>query len=374
MNDNNDNNNNNEVKNAKESAAAFLPAVNHSAPFLPIDDMASIIKSTIIGQDEAVSKILLSLYCSNYLNKVPCVTLIIGPSGCGKTETITQICKYMDLAYTIETATQYTQEGYVGSSVDAMLANLIANSSTKDKKVDRYKAEHGILFIDEIGKKAGKNSSDRDVSGREVLNSLLPILSGQTVNITTSRQIIQFNCSHLKIFLADAFVGLDEIREKRLNMKSIGFQSSKQISKEDFSPEKSPYTKADLIEYGLPPEFVGRINKIVVMNNMTVDVLEQIAQKSDASLYGILESNLKKIFNITLSTENNFNIFEEIAKATLNFGTGARELNNTINYVFEKIFHKLFNLDKNIYYYRECILLPGITSDNSRFVLVPADV
>lgn len=325
-----------------------------------ISDMEECIKETVVGQDELIRRIAISLYNAHYMG-IRCVDFIIGGSGTGKTLTMETFCKEMGLAYTIENATQYTQEGYVGESVDKMLANLVKNANN-----DFIKAENGILVIDEIGKKTSKgrgNSDGRDISGEGVIDSLLPILSGAPINIKVQNREFQFETRNLKVFLMDACSGIEKVKEKRLDEKVLGFQVPNTKSKKILSPEKSIYTKEDLIEYGFTPEFVGRITKIHVTNPIETETLIRIQKESSQSAFRIYERGL---WNIGIDLKIYDDFFKEIAESTLNYGTGARELENMTNYVFEKAMYEIYNSEEkfNVLELRE-----GITKDNSNFAL-----
>lgn len=324
-----------------------------------ISDIEDCVRETVVGQDELIKSIAISLYNAHYMG-IRCVDFIMGGSGTGKTLTMEAFCKEMGLVYTIENATQYTQEGYVGESVDKMLVNLCQKS-----KGDYRKAENGMLIIDEIGKKTTKgkgNSDGRDVSGEGVIDSLLPILSGAPINIKVNNREFQFETRNLKIFLLDACSGIEKVKEKRLGEKTFGFKAPVK-SKKVLSPEKSIYTKEDLIEYGFTPEFVGRITKIHVTNPIEAETLIRIQKESKESVFRMYESGLSNM-GIKLITYKNF--FKEIAEATLNYGTGARELANATNYVFEKLMYEIYNSEVplNVVELRE-----GITKDNSNFAL-----
>ena len=141
-------------ENVKKEEELFMPYDFEEYP--RISDMEECIKETVIGQDELIKSIATSLYDAHYMD-IKCVDFIIGGSGTGKTLTMECFCKEMGLAYTIENATQYTQEGYYGESVSRMLTNLVKNSGN-----NFHEAENGILVIDEIAKKTtkGKGGSD----------------------------------------------------------------------------------------------------------------------------------------------------------------------------------------------------------------------
>jgi len=326
-----------------------------------ISEIESCVKETVIGQDELIKGVATSLYDAHYMN-IKCVDFIIGGSGTGKTLTMESFCKEMGLAYTIENATQYTQEGYYGESVSKMLSNLVKNSG-----YDFQEAENGILVIDEIAKKTtkGRGGSDgRDISGEGVLDSLLPILSGAPINIQVQNKEMQFETRNLKIFLMDACTGLEDIRQKRLDVKSFGFRQVDNTDIEStLSPEKSIYTKEDLIKYGFTPEFIGRINKIHVTNPITVETLVRIQQESKESIYRKYEKGLSNM-GIKLVAYPGF--FEEIANTTLNYGTGARELENTTKYVFQELMHTIYDTTETI---NVVELREGITKDNTKYAL-----
>lgn len=349
----------NEIKKV-ESYSAFEPYQIEEYP--RISDIENCIMETVVGQDELIKGIATSLYNSHYMG-IKCVEFIIGGSGTGKTLTMESFCKEMELAYTIENATQYTQEGYVGESVSKMLSNLVKNSGN-----DFREAENGILVIDEIGKKTtkgrGANTDGRDVSGEGVLDSLLPILSGSPMNIKFQNKEIQFETKNLKIFLMDACSGIDKIREKRLEEKTIGFRmNSKKDTEKQLSPEKSIYTKEDLIEYGYTPEFVGRITKIHVTNPIETETLIRIQKESKQSAFKKYEKGLS---NMGIELQVYPDIFKEIAETTLNYGTGARELENTTNYVFQEVMHAIYDSKDKVYVAE---LREGITKDNSKYAI-----
>lgn len=344
-------------------SSGYIPfSLDEVEEYPRISNIEDCVKEVVVGQDELVRSIATSLYNAHYMN-IRCVDFIIGGSGTGKTLTMEAFCKEMGLAYTIENATQYTQEGYVGESVNTMLSNLFKNAGK-----DFQRAENGILVIDEIGKKTtkgrGKSSDGRDVSGEGVLDSLLPILSGSPMNITVDKKTFQFETKNLKIFLMDACSGIEEIKEKRVEEKKMGFfvKEQKEESK-ILSPEKSIYTKDDLLEYGFTPELLGRINKIHVTNPIDTTTLIRIQQESKESVFRMYERGLK---NLGIELKYYPNFFKEVAEATLDYGTGARELANTTNYVFEALMHEVYDTQDKIYVAE---LREGITKDNMKFAL-----
>lgn len=315
---------------------------------LPISLLEECIKESVIGQDEAVRSVVTSIYASYHFN-IPCIDLIIGGSGCGKTLLISKICKEMSLPYTIEQATQYSEEGYVGMDCCDMLAHLFSKAGE-----NLSLAESGILAIDEICKKKKQEVNSRDISGEGVQNALLGILSGATIQFHLDKMSrdIPFSTENLKIFLMGAFDGLDEIREKRLQVKpSMGFQISSQPTVDISVPtlghlRSSYYTNDDLIEYGLSPEFVGRIHRIHVMNPMTTETLIRILKESRESCFLRYENALSMVRGIRLKYSDD--LFHIIAKHVLASNTGARDLERVVNYIFEDIMYTVCDTSKPI--------------------------
>ncbi|MBR3163663.1 MAG: AAA family ATPase [Clostridia bacterium] len=309
----------------------------------------------IIGQDDQVRQIITSIYRTLVFPSIKSNILIIGNSGTGKTATIKQIAQMLGLPCTIEDATKYTQEGYYGADVTDMVFNLIENADN-----DIARAWNGIIVIDEIDKKA--NSGDQhDVAGVEVLKSLLKIIEGTTVMVPPPDymgDLIPFDTHNLVIIFMGAFPGLERIRDLRLNKNSMGFART-----EIKQGGSTKYIKQDLVKYGLPEEFVGRIDTIVEMNNLGYQELVQILKQSKLSIFRRYQVELKRL---GLTLEYDDELFAEIAKASLVVDTGARELSNTVNHVFEKIIYEVLSNPEK---YKKCRLLPGIVQDNSKFEL-----
>ena len=310
---------------------------------------------SIIGQDDQVKKIITAVYKSMIFNTLKSNILIIGKSGTGKTETIKQIAKILNVPYTIEDATKYTKEGYVGSDPMEVIYNLINNC-----RYNLVEAEHGIVVIDEIDKKVNSGVNN-DVSGVEVLKSLLKIIEGTKITFQLHHNLLyDFETKNITFIFLGAFAGLEKIRDKRLNTNPLGFSADDAEEKEKL---KSRYLKKDLIEYGLPEEFIGRIDTIVEMNELFKENLALILKSSRLSIFRRYQAELRKL-GITLSY--NKELFEKIAEESLNLDTGARELSNTVNYIFENIIYEVLS---NPTKYQKCILDLDIVKDNTKYEL-----
>ena len=311
----------------------------------------------IVGQDKQVRQIITAIYRNIEFENMKTNLLVIGNSGTGKTETVTQIAKRLNIPYTVEDATKYTKEGYYGEDVENMIYNLLDNAN---QNVER--AQHGIIIIDEIDKKAGH--ADYDISGTDVLKSLLKIIEGTTIKMQNaedpfSDEMIDFNTKDIIIIFLGAFSGLEKIRDKRLNSTPLGFSSNTN----ELKNTKSRYLKKDLVEYGMPEEFVGRIDTIIEMNKLNKENLIAILEASKLSIFRIYESELKKK-GIVLNY--NPKLFEAIAEESLALDTGARELKNTVNYVFENI---MYDVISNPNKYSKCTLDSDIVHDNTKYTL-----
>ena len=303
------------------------------APKLPnIQYVEESVLKYIVGQDEPVKQIIIAIYKSIMFKSLKSNILIVGHSGTGKTEAIKQILKRLDVPYTIEDATKYTQEGYKGADVEKMILHLYLNA-----KKNLEKAQNGVIVIDEIDKKAGKRTSgERDVSGTEVLNSLLKIIEGTKISISTDKE---FDTSNVLIVFLGAFSGIDKIRDERLNVHQVGFS----VPENSDAKQDSRILKQDLVKYGLPEEFVGRIGSIVEMNNLTKKDLALILRNSKLSIFRRYQKALKQR-GILLSYDGA--LFERIAEKSLSLDTGARELSNTVNYIFEGIMYEVLSNTK----------------------------
>lgn len=293
-----------------------------------IKDLEKEVLKSIIGQDVAVRKIVTAIYRAMNFKTVKSNILVIGNSGTGKTETIKQIAKRLNIPYTIEDATKYTQEGYYGADVNEMILNLLKNSN-----MDIKKAQNGIIVIDEIDKKAG----------HEVSHNV---------------KLADFDTKNIIIIFLGAFSGLDIIRDKRLNSNPLGFSI-----KEETHKSKAKFLKQDLVKYGLPEEFVGRIDTIVEMNELTKKDLALILKKSELSIFKRYQNELS---NMGITLIYNDDLFESIAEKSLVLDTGARELSNTVNYMFENI---VFDVLSNPNKYKKCILDTEIAQNNTKYTL-----
>ena len=342
----------------EETANPLLYEAEHEEASIPsINSIEDEVLECIVGQDKQVRQIITAIYRTIEFENMKTNLLVIGNSGTGKTETVTQIAKRLNIPYTVEDATKYTKEGYYGEDVENMIYNLLDNAN---QNVER--AQHGIIIIDEIDKKAGH--ADHDISGTDVLKSLLKIIEGTTIKMYNpedpySDEKINFNTKDIVIIFLGAFSGLEKIRDKRLNSTPLGFSSKTR----EAETTKSRYIKKDLVEYGMPEEFVGRIDTIIEMNKLNKENLVTILKTSKLSIFRIYEAELEKK---GIALDYNSKLFEAIAEESLALDTGARELKNTVNYVFENI---MYDVISNPGKYSKCTLDLDIVHDNTKYKL-----
>ena len=325
-----------------------------------IKEVEENILQVVKGQDEQVRTIVTATYRALKLNNMKANVLIMGGSGTGKTEILKQLAKQLNRVYVIEDANEFTQEGYHGRSVSDIIKDLIVAA-----EYDIKEAERGIVIIDEIDKKAARPTLERDVSGLGVLNSLLKLVEGKKFRLYDGPEYDpdrdDFYTDNLIIFFAGAFSDMNNIKKKMKGSQVIGF--SHQDNFED-SKIETRQIKQDLIDYGFTDEFVGRIDTIVQLNELSEEVLADILKNSRESIFRKYRKELQK-YGIRLRYRQT--IFEDIARKAKTANTGARELANIVNYIFEKILYEIFSAEKGEYHI--CILQEGIERDNTNYTL-----
>ena len=269
---------------------------------------------------------------------------------------------------TIEDSTAYTEEGFVGSSVTEMITNLISAANG-----NLYLASKGIIFVDEIDKKAQRDSNMySEVNKGGVLKSLLKLIEGTEVYIPNPNfgfesyaedYMIKFDTSNIIFIFGGAFEGLDKVKENRLKTKTkLGFTSAEanHIVINDYM--NTSFVKEDLIEYGLPAEFVGRISGIYETRELQTEDFVKILDYSGKSQFRKYERILKnQQKDIIYSKE----IFEKIAVNAKKSSTGARELNSYVSHIFERIMYDIFSGKAKDY--SKCVIEDDIVLDNTKY-------
>ena len=273
-------------------------------------DIKNYLDRYIIRQDEA-KKALAIAVCDHYNHVRECHenpktadsdyskqnVVMLGPTGVGKTYLIRHVAKLIGVPFVKADATRFSETGYVGANVDDLIRDLLTQADG-----DIELAQYGIVYLDEADKLATPpNLIGRDVSGRGVQIGLLKLMEETEVDLRAGHDVssqiqavMEFqskgkvekqiiNTRHILFIVSGAFNGLDEIIKKRLNERNIGFSANlaAQDEKEDWLEQVTPQ---DFIEFGLEPEFIGRLPVHVVCQDLSVDDLYKILKGSEGSI------------------------------------------------------------------------------------------
>lgn len=253
--------------------------------------------------------------------------LMIGPTGSGKTYLVQTLAKLLDVPLAITDATSLTEAGYIGDDIESVVSKLLAAA---DNDVER--AEHGIIFIDEIDKIAKKkNTNQRDVSGEAVQQGMLKLLEGSDVEVPVGANsknamvpLTTVNTSNILFICGGAFPDLTEIIKERLNKKSsIGFQAE---LKDRYDKDKNLLEKVtveDLRNFGMVPEFLGRLPVIFTLQGLDEEMLVKILKEPRNA---ILKQYKKLLEMDEVKLEFEDGALGAIARKALEKDTGARAL------------------------------------------------
>ena len=320
----------------------------------------------VVGQDQA--KKILSVAVYNHFKRVlndsttsdvelqKTNILLIGPTGCGKTLLAETLARTLSVPFAVCDATSLTESGYVGEDVENILLRLIQSADW-----DISRAEHGIIYIDELDKIARKEginrSITRDVSGEGVQQELLKIIEGCVANVPPQggrkhphQEFLQINTNDILFICGGAFEGLDDIVSKRITTSDqMGFLGNTRKKEDEYTTAPSQITPEDLLEFGFIPEMVGRLPVVTKLEPLDKESLIQVLTQPKNSII----KQYQQLFHIDdIELEFTEDALEAAADIALTQNTGARSL----RYIVEKTLLDVMYELPSMNYVSKCIV------------------